>query len=140
METNIPGIYAAGDICTYEGKVKLIACGFGEAPTAVNNAKAYFDPNAKLQPMHSSSMFLICRNKSSFHTWKELLLYHKALNSINYRTQCAFHLKIIVFFFYLIRIILRQLRMKFQHQLTSSMETLPLFSVILFLFYLRLFN
>ena len=32
METNIPGIYAAGDICTYEGKVKLIACGFGEAP------------------------------------------------------------------------------------------------------------
>ncbi|OOZ85669.1 NAD(P)/FAD-dependent oxidoreductase [Bacillus cereus] len=57
METNIPGIYAAGDICTYEGKVKLIACGFGEAPTAVNNAKAYFDPSAKLQPMHSSSMF-----------------------------------------------------------------------------------
>ncbi|WP_242144054.1 MULTISPECIES: NAD(P)/FAD-dependent oxidoreductase [unclassified Bacillus cereus group] len=57
METNIPGIYAAGDVCTYEGKVKLIACGFGEAPTAVNNAKAYFDPSAKLQPMHSSSMF-----------------------------------------------------------------------------------
>ncbi len=61
METNIPGIYAAGDICTYEGKVKLIACGFGEAPTAVNNAKAYFDPNAKLQPMHSSS---ICKIKA----------------------------------------------------------------------------
>ncbi|WP_066291475.1 NAD(P)/FAD-dependent oxidoreductase [Bacillus sp. FJAT-29937] len=57
METNIPGIYAAGDICTYEGKVKLIACGFGEAPTAVNNAKAYIDPKAKIQPMHSSSMF-----------------------------------------------------------------------------------
>lgn len=57
METSVPGIYAAGDICTYEGKVKLIACGFGEAPTAVNNAKAYIDPKAKLQPMHSSSMF-----------------------------------------------------------------------------------
>jgi ferredoxin/flavodoxin---NADP+ reductase len=57
METNIPGIYAAGDICTYEGKVKLIACGFGEAPTAVNNAKAYIDPNAKVQPLHSTSMF-----------------------------------------------------------------------------------
>lgn len=57
METNIPGIYAAGDICTYDGKVKLIACGFGEAPTAVNNAKAYIDPKAKIQPMHSSSMF-----------------------------------------------------------------------------------
>lgn len=57
METNTPGIYAAGDICTYDGKVKLIACGFGEAPTAVNNAKAYMDPKAKIQPLHSSSMF-----------------------------------------------------------------------------------
>ncbi|WP_433744136.1 ferredoxin--NADP reductase 2 [Falsibacillus pallidus] len=57
METNIPGIYAAGDICTYDGKVKLIACGFGEAPTAVNNAKAYMDPKARIQPMHSTSMF-----------------------------------------------------------------------------------
>jgi ferredoxin/flavodoxin---NADP+ reductase len=57
METNIPGIYAAGDICTYEGKVKLIACGFGEAPTAVNNAKTFIDPKAKTQPLHSSSMF-----------------------------------------------------------------------------------
>ncbi|MCM3670243.1 NAD(P)/FAD-dependent oxidoreductase [Mesobacillus maritimus] len=57
METNIPGVYAAGDICTYEGKVKLIASGFGEAPTAVNNAKSYMDPKAKVQPLHSSSMF-----------------------------------------------------------------------------------
>ncbi|MDG5471782.1 NAD(P)/FAD-dependent oxidoreductase [Jeotgalibacillus sp. ET6] len=57
METNIPGIYAAGDICTYDGKVKLIASGFGEAPTAVNNAKASIDPKARVQPMHSTSMF-----------------------------------------------------------------------------------
>jgi thioredoxin reductase (NADPH) len=57
METNIPGIYAAGDICTYDGKVKLIACGFGEAPTAVNNAKSYIDPKAKVQPLHSTSLF-----------------------------------------------------------------------------------
>ncbi|WP_079507139.1 NAD(P)/FAD-dependent oxidoreductase [Mesobacillus jeotgali] len=57
METNVPGVYAAGDICTYEGKVKLIATGFGEAPTAVNNAKSYMDPKAKTQPLHSSSMF-----------------------------------------------------------------------------------
>ncbi|WP_252313617.1 NAD(P)/FAD-dependent oxidoreductase [Sinobaca sp. H24] len=57
METNIPGIYAAGDVATYDGKVKLIATGFGEAPTAVNNAKAYLDPDAKLQPGHSSHMF-----------------------------------------------------------------------------------
>ncbi|WP_142289562.1 NAD(P)/FAD-dependent oxidoreductase [Gottfriedia luciferensis] len=57
METNVPGIYAAGDICTYDGKVKLIASGFGEAPTAINHAKAYIDPTAKVQPGHSSSMF-----------------------------------------------------------------------------------
>jgi thioredoxin reductase (NADPH) len=57
METNTPGIYAAGDICSYDGKVKLIACGFGEAPTAVNNAKFYIDPKSRVQPLHSSSMF-----------------------------------------------------------------------------------
>ncbi|PLR82842.1 ferredoxin--NADP(+) reductase [Bacillus canaveralius] len=57
METNVPGIYAAGDICTYDGKVKLIACGFGEAPTAVNNAKAFLDPKARVQPLHSTSLF-----------------------------------------------------------------------------------
>lgn len=55
METNIPGVYAAGDIVTYPGKVKLIATGFGEAPTAVNNAKTFIDPNARLSPGHSSS-------------------------------------------------------------------------------------
>ncbi|RWZ54880.1 NAD(P)/FAD-dependent oxidoreductase [Halobacillus fulvus] len=57
METNIQGIYAAGDICTYPGKVKLIASGFGEGPTAVNNAKNYIDPDARVQPKHSTSMF-----------------------------------------------------------------------------------
>ncbi|KYG26156.1 NAD(P)/FAD-dependent oxidoreductase [Priestia endophytica] len=56
METNIEGIYAAGDICTYTGKVKLIASGFGEAPTAVSNAKVYIDPTAKVQPLHSTSI------------------------------------------------------------------------------------
>lgn len=56
METSIPGIYAAGDIATYPGKVKLIAVGLGEAPTAVNNAKQYIDPDARLQPGHSSNM------------------------------------------------------------------------------------
>ncbi|MFD2670668.1 NAD(P)/FAD-dependent oxidoreductase [Marinicrinis sediminis] len=56
METNIPGIFAAGDVTTYPGKLKLIAVGFGEAPTAINNAKVYFDPEAKLSPGHSSNM------------------------------------------------------------------------------------
>ncbi|MFC0853240.1 NAD(P)/FAD-dependent oxidoreductase [Halalkalibacter oceani] len=57
METNLAGVYAAGDICTFPGKVKLIATGFGEAPTAVNNAKAFLDPKAKVQPLHSTSIF-----------------------------------------------------------------------------------
>ncbi|WP_010493670.1 NAD(P)/FAD-dependent oxidoreductase [Paenibacillus elgii] len=58
METSIPGIFAAGDITTYPGKLKLIAVGFGEAPTAINNAKVYIDPTAKLSPGHSSNMKL----------------------------------------------------------------------------------
>ena len=58
MESSIPGIFAAGDITTYPGKLKLIAVGFGEAPTAINNAKVYIDPNAKLSPGHSSNMKL----------------------------------------------------------------------------------
>jgi thioredoxin reductase (NADPH) len=56
MQTNIPGVFAAGDITTYPGKLKLIAVGFGEAPTAINNAKVYIDPQAKLSPGHSSHM------------------------------------------------------------------------------------
>src|SRR5699024_2805855 len=56
METNIPGIYAAGDITTYAGKVNLIATGFGEGPTAINNAKQYIDPKARIQTKHSTAM------------------------------------------------------------------------------------
>ncbi|MGI4788637.1 MAG: NAD(P)/FAD-dependent oxidoreductase [Janthinobacterium lividum] len=54
METNIPGVYGAGDIVTYDGKLKLIATGFGEAAIAVNHAKAHIDPTAKVNPGHSS--------------------------------------------------------------------------------------
>ena len=57
METSIEGIYAAGDVTNYDGKVKLIAVGLGEAPIAVNNAKAYIDPKARVQPLHSTSVF-----------------------------------------------------------------------------------
>lgn len=57
MSTSIPGVYACGDITTYDGKVKLIATGSGEAPTAVNNALHYIDPEARRQPGHSTSLF-----------------------------------------------------------------------------------
>lgn len=56
METNIPGIFAAGDICTYEGKTRLIVTGFGEAPIAVSSAKLHIDPSAKRQILHSTSL------------------------------------------------------------------------------------
>lgn len=57
METNIEGIYAVGDICDYEGKVKLIATGFGEATIAINAAKHYIDPSTRGHVPHSSDMF-----------------------------------------------------------------------------------
>lgn len=39
--TSIPGIYAAGDIATYPGKMKLIATGAAEAMEAIHHAKQY---------------------------------------------------------------------------------------------------
>ncbi|MGI5178896.1 NAD(P)/FAD-dependent oxidoreductase [Dactylosporangium sp. CA-152071] len=52
--TNLPRVFAAGDISEYPGKVRLIAVGFGEAATAVNNAAVIIDPAAHLFPGHSS--------------------------------------------------------------------------------------
>lgn len=54
MATNLPRVFAAGDITEYPGKVRLIATGFGEAATAVNNAAVVIDPTAKVFPGHSS--------------------------------------------------------------------------------------
>jgi thioredoxin reductase (NADPH) len=56
METGQPGIYAAGDVTTYPGKLKLIASGFGEAATAVNQAVHWIHPEKKVAPGHSSNM------------------------------------------------------------------------------------
>jgi ferredoxin/flavodoxin---NADP+ reductase len=56
METGRAGIYAAGDITTYPGKLKLIATGFGEAATAVNQAVHWIYPDKKVNPGHSSNM------------------------------------------------------------------------------------
>jgi thioredoxin reductase (NADPH) len=56
MRTNVPGVFAAGDITEYDGKVRLIAVGFGEVCTAVNNAAVYIDPSAHLFPGHTSNM------------------------------------------------------------------------------------
>ncbi len=54
MRTSLTRVFAAGDITEYPGKVRLIAVGFGEAATAVNNAAVVIDPSAHVFPGHSS--------------------------------------------------------------------------------------
>jgi thioredoxin reductase (NADPH) len=56
MRTNLERVFAAGDIVDYQGKVRLISVGFGEAATAVNNAATVIDPTAKVFPGHSSDV------------------------------------------------------------------------------------
>jgi len=56
METNLPGVYAAGDIAALEGleRLNLMAIGFAQATIAVNYAKKYIDPTSRVFPGHSS--------------------------------------------------------------------------------------
>jgi ferredoxin/flavodoxin---NADP+ reductase len=56
METNLPGVYAAGDVVKYPGKLELIATGYGEAAVAVNNAVHYLNPKARVNPGHSTNL------------------------------------------------------------------------------------
>lgn len=56
LETNLPGVYAAGDIATYEGKLELIATGFSEAAMAVNHAAHHINPSARYNPGHSTNL------------------------------------------------------------------------------------
>lgn len=56
METSIPGVYGAGDIVDYLGKLELIATGFAEAAIAVNNAVHYVNPDARINPGHSTNL------------------------------------------------------------------------------------
>ena len=56
MATNLPGIYAAGDIADPKTSVQLnlIATGFAQAVVAVNCAKNYIDPTSRVFPGHTS--------------------------------------------------------------------------------------
>ncbi len=65
METNLPRVYAAGDIVTFPGKVKLITTGFGEAATAINNAAQYLNPKASVFPGHSSSQAVHAKQRET---------------------------------------------------------------------------
>lgn len=56
LETNIEGVFAAGDIAHYEGKLELIATGFSEAAMAVNHAVHVINPKARYNPGHSTNL------------------------------------------------------------------------------------
>lgn len=56
LQTSLEGVFAIGDAADYEGKVELIATGFGEAPIAVNEAIKYAHPDKDNRPVHSTSL------------------------------------------------------------------------------------
>jgi ferredoxin/flavodoxin---NADP+ reductase len=56
LETNLPRVYAAGDIAHYDGKLELIATGFSEAAMAVNHAVQEINPKARYSPGHSTNL------------------------------------------------------------------------------------
>jgi thioredoxin reductase (NADPH) len=60
METNLPSVFAAGDIAAVEGSepLNLIVTGFAQAAIAANAAKRNIDPKSRLFPGHSSELKL----------------------------------------------------------------------------------
>ncbi len=56
MRTNLPGVFAVGDMVEYEGKLDLIATGFAEAAVAVSQAVRLVDPKARVNPGHSTNL------------------------------------------------------------------------------------
>src|SRR5262249_16756537 len=55
FETNVPGIYAIGDIATYPGKKKLIPSGFHEAALAAFAIKARIEPDKKVHLQYTTT-------------------------------------------------------------------------------------
>ncbi len=55
FETSLERVWACGDITTFDGKIKLIATGFGEAAVAVAQAVQTIRPEMKLQPAYSTN-------------------------------------------------------------------------------------
>lgn len=56
MRTNLPGVFAVGDMVDYEGKLDLIATGFAEAAVAVNEAVRVIDPGGRISKGHSTNL------------------------------------------------------------------------------------
>ena len=56
QQTSVSGIYAAGDACTFDGKIKMITTGFGEMVVAINAAIQYAYPEKVHRHKHSSAL------------------------------------------------------------------------------------
>jgi thioredoxin reductase (NADPH) len=55
MKTSMDAVWAAGDVTTFDGKLKLIATGFGEAAVAVAQAVRHIRPEERIQPAYSTN-------------------------------------------------------------------------------------
>ena len=55
MATTVPNVYAIGDVAVYAGKYDVIATGFGEAPTAINDLMTHILSDVK-GPAHSTAL------------------------------------------------------------------------------------
>lgn len=68
-ETNISGLYAAGDILSFDGKLRLIAGAYNDAANAVNQAKLYLNPDA------DKEIYISSHNSKFDEKNRELLSY-----------------------------------------------------------------
>lgn len=59
FESSIPGIYAVGDINTYQGKKRLLLCGFHEATLAAHHAAAMLHPEAPQHLLYTTTSPLL---------------------------------------------------------------------------------
>ncbi|MDQ0225573.1 thioredoxin reductase (NADPH) [Metabacillus niabensis] len=73
-QSSIEGLFAAGDILSFDGKVHLILGAFADAANAVNQAKMYLDPNSPAKARVSS-------HNSRFEEKNKELLQHLFVNS-----------------------------------------------------------
>jgi thioredoxin reductase (NADPH) len=80
MSTSVPGVYAAGDITDYPGKVRLIAVGFGEAALAVNNAAVLVNPDERLFPGHSSDAAPVAVDSSAKEGSRHALRHRRGVH------------------------------------------------------------
>ena len=61
MSTNVQGVFAVGDVTAHPGKVRIMAVGFGEAATAVNNLAVEVRPGQDVFPGHSTELMTSAR-------------------------------------------------------------------------------